>query len=72
MSRPGWIVLGIVLGVIVGYLAPILYSMIIVREDNPQIGLVSVFFGVPTGAVIGGIAGTILSVAFGSGPTEER
>jgi hypothetical protein len=45
--------------------------MIIVREDNPQIGLVSVFFGVPTGAIIGGIAGTILSVAFGPGPTEE-
>ena len=69
MRRPGWIVLGVLTGVVVGYLAPLLYWMIFGREDNPQIGLVSVFYGVPAGAVIGAIAGGLLSAL--SGPSGE-
>jgi hypothetical protein len=72
MRRRGWVVLGVVVGVIVGYSAPILYSIMIVREDNPQIGLVSVFYGVPAGAVIGAIAGLLLPALSRSGPTGER
>lgn len=71
MRKAGWVGLGLLLGVVIGYVAPILYSMIIVREDNPQIGLVSVFYGAPAGAVIGAIAGALMFRLSSPGPTGE-
>lgn len=35
--------IGAFLGAIVGYAAPLVWSIAIRRENNPQIGLVSVF-----------------------------
>jgi hypothetical protein len=71
MRKAGCVCLGLFLRAVVGYLAPILHWMIVVREDNPQIGLVSVFFGAPAGAVFGTIAGAILSGLSRPGPTGE-
>jgi hypothetical protein len=69
MRRAVAIGVGVVLGVVVGFWAPIFYSGVILGNKRDfGIGLVSVYFGAPLGAVLGATAGAALGGLGRPGP----
>ncbi len=61
------IAIGMCLGAVIGFCAPILYSSVVKGENNPQIGLISIFLGVPLGIIIGALFGWL----FRPGPPKN-
>ena len=63
--------IGIILGAAVGFFAPFLFFWTSnVGGSNPQLGLVSVFVGMPIGAIVGEVVGAV--VGRRSRPGGER
>jgi hypothetical protein len=65
------IAIGIILGAAIGFFAPFLFFWASnVGGSNPQLGLVSVFVGMPIGAIVGAVVGAV--VGRRSRPGGER
>jgi hypothetical protein len=63
--------IGILLGAAIGFFAPFLFFWTSnVGGSNPQLGLVSVFVGMPVGAIVGAVVGAV--VGRRSRPGGER
>ena len=64
-------VIGFLLGAAIGLCAPFLFFWTPnVGGSDPQLGLVSVFVGVPVGAIVGAVVGAV--VGWRSRPGGER